>query len=57
MSHVTNDLAKIGKALEDAGAIVTEPDGYRWVDVDKEPRLARLYSELLATAYARGDMP
>ncbi len=49
------ELAAANKVVEDAGAVVAEDDGFRWVDESKLPaEFVEYYAGLRTTGYALG---
>lgn len=49
------DLDACNAVLRDLGAVVTEDDGFRWVDETRAPAdLVRIYDGLRGIGYARG---
>jgi len=50
-----NDLARFNVMLNDLDAVVTEPDGFRWIDRTKAPaELLEAYCRLVSYGYANG---
>jgi hypothetical protein len=51
------DAARFDAAFRTAGAIVTEPDGFRWIDPAKIcPQLLSAYQCFISYGYANGLM-
>ena len=49
------DLARFNATLNDLDAVVTEPDGFRWIDYTKAPaELIDAYFDLIGYGYANG---
>jgi len=49
------DLARFNATLNDLDAVVTEPDGFRWIDRTKAPaELLEAYCRLVSYGYANG---
>ena len=52
------DLARFDATFNDLDAVVTEPDGFRWIDPTKAPaELVNSYLSLVSYGYANGLLP
>ena len=52
-----NDLARFDAMFNDMDAVVTEPDGFKWVDPAKVPaEFMDAYASLVSYGYASGSL-
>jgi hypothetical protein len=52
------DHVRLNTALQAADAVVTDADGFQWIDTSKVPaRLVGAYSRLMQYGYANGLLP